>query len=149
MTSDAWLWVLAVAVIIALLFIMVYHLLAFDELVKDHKNPVDVCNSLNPWVLREYSLQAFLILIFLYMGEWWIVLVNLPLLGWHAKRYTNRPSMRQPGIYDPTEAFNRNEMDSNQMECCYKLGFYLLCFFFYLYKMMFALLSRDKSSARV
>jgi hypothetical protein len=77
-------------------------------------------------------------------GEWILVLINLPLLGWHIKRYSGRPTMREPGIYDPTIAFNRNELSHNQSECCYKLGFYLLCFFYYLYKMMFALLSKEK-----
>ena len=47
-------------------------------------------------------------------------------------------------IYDPTEVFNRNETQKNVTECSIKLGFYLLCFFFYLYRMMFALLSKTK-----
>jgi hypothetical protein len=75
-----------------------------------------------------------------------MVLANLPLLAWHVKRYTSRPAMREAGIYDPTIAFNRNELSTNQSECCYKLGFYLLCFFYYLYKMMFALLSKEVDS---
>ena len=46
--------------------------------------------------------------------------------------------MDEPGIYDPTDVFNRNEVSKNINECSLKLGFYLLSFFYYLYCMMFA-----------
>lgn len=31
-----------------LIFFAIYHIIAFDELKTDYKNPIDQCNSLNP-----------------------------------------------------------------------------------------------------
>jgi hypothetical protein len=45
-----------------------------------------------------------------------------------------RPQMSKPGIYDPTEMFNREEMRRDTIESSIKLGFYMLTFFYYLYR---------------
>ena len=45
---DTLLWVAVVFLTIFLLFVVVYALLAFDELIHDHKNPSDVCRNINP-----------------------------------------------------------------------------------------------------
>jgi len=64
-------------------------------------------------------------------------------------RYINRPKgMQKPGIYDPTEVFNRNEISKNINECSIKLGFYLLCFFYYLYRYVAAQCCARKATAR-
>lgn len=39
------------------------------------------------WVLREYGLHAFLCVLFLFNGDWWMLLLNVPLLGYHIRRY--------------------------------------------------------------
>lgn len=45
---------LALAYIVSLLFtaflifFAIWHVIAFDELKNDHKNPIDQCNTLNP-----------------------------------------------------------------------------------------------------
>eukprot|EP00051_Salpingoeca_urceolata_P032490 m.15988 g.15988 ORF g.15988 m.15988 type:complete len:152 (-) comp5130_c1_seq1:43-498(-) len=144
MTVDAWVWILAVILAVGLLFTMLFFLLAFDELKNDHKNPVDVCNNLNPFVLPEYCVHGFLTLMFLGSGHWTSFLVNLPLLVYHVMRYARRPQMRAQGIYDPTDVFNRGELTKSFNECGIKLTFYMLCFFWYLYRMMFELLASEK-----
>ncbi len=45
---DTLLWAVIVFIAIFLLFVVVYALLAFDELIHDHKNPSDVCRNINP-----------------------------------------------------------------------------------------------------
>jgi len=40
-----------------LIFFAIYHIIAFDELKTDYKNPIDQCNSLNP--LGELNLLSF------------------------------------------------------------------------------------------
>ncbi|EDQ88531.1 uncharacterized protein MONBRDRAFT_32837 [Monosiga brevicollis MX1] len=146
MTADVLLWIFAVVVVVALLFLMVYNLLAFDELAHDHKNPIDVCNSLNPLVLPEYIAQGVLTLLFLLTGNWMCALLMAPLTCYHVWRYLNRPMMSQPGIYDMTEMFNRDEMRHNNVESAVKLAFYMLTFFYFLYRMMYALLADDDKS---
>eukprot|EP01147_Barroeca_monosierra_P007429 gene7429-9779_t len=143
MTLEAWLWILAVLLVVFLLFLMVFNLLAFDELRSDHKNPVDVSASINPWVLPEYIAHGVLTLLFLIMGKWATLAINVVLLAYHIHRYLNRPKISQPGIYDPTEMFNRSVMKQCMMESTVKLGFYMLTFFFYLYSMMYTLISAD------
>lgn len=35
-----------------LIFFSIFHVIAFDELKTDYKNPIDQCNSLNPVSVR-------------------------------------------------------------------------------------------------
>ncbi|EGD82783.1 hypothetical protein PTSG_03433 [Salpingoeca rosetta] len=86
MTADAWIWIIAVIVIVFLLFLMVFNLLAFDELRNDHKNPVDVSASINPWVLPEYAAHTALTVVFLFTGKWVCFGMNAILVAYHAHR---------------------------------------------------------------
>eukprot|EP00729_Bicosta_minor_P019861 gene19861-7507_t len=67
----------------------------------------------------------------LFSGNYFCFLFNLVVVIWHGFRYSKRPKMDEPGIYDPTDVFNRNEVSKNINECSLKLGFYLLSFFYY------------------
>ena len=55
-------------------------------------------------------------------------------LLWFYHRYANRPVMSVPGLYDPTEVMNASVMSRCQKEGWIKLAFFLLCFFYYLYR---------------
>ena len=61
-------------------------LITFDELMTEHKNPIDQCASLNPLVLPEYFLHMLSTILFLCVGEWFTFFVNLPLLAYHVYR---------------------------------------------------------------
>lgn len=97
-----------------LIFFAIFHVIAFDELKTDYKNPIDQCNSLNPvctsnerlamiryvninlsliiiimyfqLVLPEYILHIFLNLLFLVCGEWFSLCINIPLIAYHIWR---------------------------------------------------------------
>ena len=45
-----------------------------------------------------------------------------------------RPVMSCPGLYDPTTIMNADELNRAQKEGWIKLGFYLISFFYYLYR---------------
>lgn len=49
-------------------------------------------------------------------------------------RYTKRPVMSGPGLYDPTEVMNRANTTFYMREGFVKIGFYVLSFLVYLYK---------------
>merc|ERR1712203_746165 len=68
-------------------------IIAFDELKTDYKNPIDQCGSLNPLVLPEYLLHLFFNVLFLFAGEWFTLILNLPLIAYHVHRYMKRPVM--------------------------------------------------------
>ena len=46
----------------------------------------------------------------------------------------NRPVMSGPGLYDPTTIMNADQLSRAQKEGWIKLAFYLLSFFYYLYR---------------
>lgn len=74
-----------------LIFFAIWHLIAFDELQHDYKNPVDQCNSLNPLVLPEYGCHALILVLMLSSSEVSSALLNIPLLVYHIYRYSKRP----------------------------------------------------------
>lgn len=49
-------------------------------------------------------------------------------------RYTQRPTMSGPGLYDPTEVMNRSQLTLHTREGFVKVGFYVISFLVYLYK---------------
>ena len=124
-----------------LIFFAVFHVIAFDELKTDFKNPIDQCNTLNPLVLPEYIVHLFFNLLFLLSGEWISLLINMPLIAYHVHRYMNRPIMSRAGLYDPTTIMNGDELSRATKEGWFKLGFYLITFFYYLYGMISSLIS--------
>lgn len=141
MSFEVLAFILAILVCIALIFFAIWNIIAFDDLKTDYKNPVDLCNNLNPLVLPEYGIHLFISLLLLAGGQWIAFIFNLPLIVYNIHRYTNRPVMSVPGLYDPTEVMNASEMTRCQREGWIKLTFYLLSFFYYLYRMMYALLA--------
>ncbi|KAF1420593.1 hypothetical protein FQV23_0002564, partial [Spheniscus humboldti] len=149
---------LALLLTAALIFFAIWHIIAFDELKTDYKNPIDQCNTLNPvscvlnifffketcsklltriflfqLVLPEYLIHAFFCVMFLCAAEWLTLGLNMPLLAYHIWRYMSRPVMSGPGLYDPTTIMNADILAYCQKEGWCKLAFYLLSFFYYLY----------------
>lgn len=135
-----------------LIFFSIFHVIAFDELKTDYKNPIEQCSSLNPLVLPEYFIHILFNLLFLFAGEWFSLLLNAPLIAYHVYRwenftillkktvlkccffrYVNRPVISGPGLYDPTSIMNADNLNYCQRESWVKLAVYLLCFFYYLY----------------
>ncbi|CAJ0940349.1 unnamed protein product [Ranitomeya imitator] len=63
-TFAAFCYMLALLLTAALIFFAIWHIIAFDELKTDYKNPIDQCNTLNPLVLPEYLIHAFFCVMF-------------------------------------------------------------------------------------
>ncbi|RWS16248.1 hypothetical protein B4U79_07622 [Dinothrombium tinctorium] len=124
-----------------LIFFAVFHIIAFDELKTDFKNPIDQCNTLNPLVLPEYIIHILFNLLFLLCGEFFTLMLNIPLIAYHIHRYLHRPVMSGPGLYDPTTIMNADQLTRATNEGWIKLGFYLLSFFYYLYGMISSLIT--------
>ncbi|XP_070576851.1 protein cornichon homolog 1-like [Ptychodera flava] len=140
-TFVALCYLLAMILSAVLIFFAIYHIIAFDELKTDYKNPIDQCNSLNPLVLPEYIIQIFYTILFLFAGQFGTVAFNMPLIGYNIYRYSNRPVMTGPGLYDPTTIMNADILSRCMREGWVKLGFYLISFFYYLYSMIYVLVS--------
>lgn len=138
---PAFSYIVALIVDAFLIFFSIFHVIAFDELKTDYKNPIDQCNQLNPLVLPEYILHVSFNILFLFAGEWFSLAINIPLLAYHIWRYKNRPVMSSAGLYDPTSIMNADVLAKCQREGWIKLSVYLLSFFYYLYGMIYSLIS--------
>jgi len=132
-----WLFLFAVLMAAALLFTMVFFIIMFSDLECDYINPIDLCNKLNQFVLPEMLAHAALTVLFLLCGQWLTFLLNLPLIAYNANKVNQKNHM-----YDATEIFRT--LSGHKRECFFKLGFYLLSFFYYLYRMILALIQESE-----
>ncbi|KIY50289.1 cornichon [Fistulina hepatica ATCC 64428] len=112
-------------------------IIMFSDLECDYINPIDLCNKLNQFVLPENLAHAFLAALFLLFGQWTAFLLNLPLVAFNANKIRNKNHM-----YDATEIFRT--LPGHKKESFMKLGFYLLSFFYYLYRMIVALIAESE-----
>uniref|UniRef100_A0AC35U1P2 Protein cornichon n=1 Tax=Rhabditophanes sp. KR3021 TaxID=114890 RepID=A0AC35U1P2_9BILA len=123
------------------IFIAIMTVISIDELKTDYKNPIEQCRSLNSLVLPEYGVHGAITILFLVTLQLGGIIWNLPLLAYHVHRYLNRPRMSNPGIYDPTTIMRANELRVAYREGWVKLGFYLLSFFYYLYALIYTMVT--------
>ncbi|KAJ2364184.1 hypothetical protein H4S01_003912 [Coemansia sp. RSA 2610] len=93
------------------------------------------------YVMPEMAAQMFMFVVFLLMGEWFSMLVNLPLVAWNINKVVNS---RQ--FYDATEVFRT--LSKHKQENFFKVAFYLLCFFYYLYSMIMTLVNESTDDIR-
>ncbi|KAH6914330.1 ER-derived vesicles protein ERV14 [Coprinopsis sp. MPI-PUGE-AT-0042] len=137
MTGAGWLFLFSVLMVAGLLFCMVFFIIMFSDLECDYINPIDLCNKLNQFVIPEHAAHAFLTVLFLLSGQWIAFILNAPLVAWNANKIVNKNHM-----YDATEIFR--SLGGHKKETFIKLGFYLLSFFYYLYRMIVALIAESE-----
>ncbi|KAK2463154.1 hypothetical protein APHAL10511_004809 [Amanita phalloides] len=109
----------------------------FSDLECDYINPIDLCNKLNQFVLPEYAVHAFLTLLFFLSGQWMAFLINLPLVVFNGYKVFGKAHM-----YDATEIFRT--LPAHKKESFIRLAFYLMSFFYYLYRMIVALIAESE-----
>ncbi|XP_070330554.1 protein cornichon homolog 3 isoform X1 [Odocoileus virginianus] len=140
-----------------ILIIRAHLIIAFDELRTDFKSPIDQCNPvharerlrniericflLRKLVLPEYSIHSLFCVMFLCAQEWLTLGLNVPLLFYHFWRYFHCPADSSELAYDPPVVMNADTLSYCQKEAWCKLAFYLLSFFYYLYCMIYTLVS--------
>lgn len=156
-TFAAFCYMLSLVLCAALIFFAIWHIIAFDELRTDFKSPIDQCNPaharerlrniericylLRKLVLPEYSIHSLFCIMFLCAEEWLTLGLNAPLLFYHIWRYFHCPADSSELAYDPPIVMNAATLSYCQKEAWCKLAFYLLSFFYYLYCMIYTLMS--------
>ncbi|GLB37769.1 putative vesicle-mediated transport [Lyophyllum shimeji] len=135
--GAGWLFLFAVFWAAGLMFGMIYFIIMFSDLESDYVNPIDLCNKLNQLVIPETAAHAFLAVLFLLSGQWMAFALNAPLVAYNAHKIINKNHM-----YDATEIFRT--LDSHKKESFFKIAFYLLSFFYYLYRMIAALVAESE-----
>ncbi|KZP19581.1 cornichon [Athelia psychrophila] len=157
MLGTGCLFLFAVLMAAGPLLTMVFFIIMFSDLECDYISPTDLCNQLNQFVLPEMAAQAFLALLFLISRQWIAFLLNLPLIIFHARKRdttSSRPASRRnirnrSHTYDATEMYMYDAtildtLSGRKTESFVKLGFYLLSFFYYLYRMIVALIVQNQ-----
>ncbi|CAN6600423.1 ER-derived vesicles protein Erv14p [Trichomonascus vanleenenianus] len=129
-----WLYLLAVFLNAGNLFMQVFFAVMYSDLEADYINPVDLCNKVNVFILPEAGLHAFLTALLLLFGQWFIFLVNVPLLAWNVNKV-----LKNTHKLDATEIFRT--VNTHKKEAFIKLGIHLLLFFYYLYAMIAAIVA--------
>lgn len=127
MSWEGWLFILSVLVSAGLLFTMVFYIIMFSDLECDYINPIDLCNKINDFILPEIAVHSILTLLYLLSGQVIAFLINAPLLLYNINKYRS-------GNYllDATEIFRT--LSQYKKESFIKLGFYLMLFFYSLYR---------------
>ncbi|OAF68457.1 Nuclear valosin-containing protein-like protein [Intoshia linei] len=128
---------LCLIIVAILIFFVIFHIITFDELNVDYKNPIDYCKTLNPLVIPEYALHFSIMLILGLSEEYFSVFFNVPIALYHILKYSRRTPLCGYGVYDPTRILLSREMKISQMEGWIKLVFFLMCFFYYMYSMIY------------
>lgn len=106
----------------------------YSDLSCDYINPIDLCEKLNPYLLPEIGLHSFVALTMLLSGNWFSLILNLPILVWNFdKVFKKRIRL------DATEIFRT--VSRHQKESFVKLGMYLMLFLWYLYQMITTLIA--------
>ncbi|XP_075044852.1 protein cornichon homolog 2 isoform X2 [Mixophyes fleayi] len=109
-------------------------IIAFDELRTDFKNPIEQGNPSRALVVPEYCIHGLFCLMFMCAAEWVTLGLNIPLLFYHLWRYFHRPADGSEVMFDPVSIMNVDILNYCQKEAWCKLAFYLLSFFYYLYR---------------
>jgi protein cornichon len=110
-----------------LLFCMVYSLVLYGDLSRDFINPVELCELLNRITLWEYGGHLCIAALLLSRGFFFTCAMQIPLIAFHMQRVRSNSY-----ILDNTHIFV--DMQKERRICEYKLGFYLVSFFWCLFR---------------
>ena len=134
--ASASLFILAVVANCINLFGQVHFTILYADLEADYINPIELCSKVNQLIVPEAALHAILSILFLLNGYWFVFLLNLPILAYNINKIYNKTQ-----LLDATEIFRT--LGKHKRESFMKLGFHLLMFFFYLYRMIMALIENS------
>ncbi|ORY07586.1 cornichon [Basidiobolus meristosporus CBS 931.73] len=134
MNGEALLFLFALVLAALLLFGMVFYVIMLTDLESDYINPIDLCNKLNQFVIPEYLVEYLIFAALFLNGSWIAMLINVPIVA-----FNTRQLLGGKHRYDATEIFRT--LPNHKKESFIKMGFYLLCFFYYLYRMILGLVN--------
>jgi hypothetical protein len=77
--------IFAFLAVAALLGILVYQLMCLSDLEFDYINPYDSASRINASVVPEIAIHVGLSCVYLIFGYWFMFLINLPLIYYHAR----------------------------------------------------------------
>ncbi|AET38596.1 cornichon family protein Ecym_3084 [Eremothecium cymbalariae DBVPG len=133
---GAWLFTFAFVINTINTFMQVHFTIMYADLEADYINPIELCSKVNNLITPEAGLHAFNSLLFLLNGYWFVFLLNVPVLFFNGRKIYNKLQ-----LLDATEIFRT--LGKHKRESFLKLGFYLVMFFFYLYRLVMELIAEN------
>ncbi|KAK4523601.1 hypothetical protein GAYE_PCTG70G1497 [Galdieria yellowstonensis] len=127
-------WIVVFVTTAILLFIDIYSLILFSDLLLDHLNPIELCEKVNFLIYPEFGVHVFLTLFLFFGGHWFVAVFNLPLVAFHVRKY-----LRNEHLLDNTRVFRVAAQVQRYYEL--KMGFFLVTFVTYLYCFIRAMLT--------
>ena len=116
-----------------LLFTSVYFVIMFSDLEMDYVNPIELCKKLNVLVVPEMLLHAVMTALFLPSLQLVSITINVPLLAYNYLRWSTKSHR-----LDATDIFRH--LPYRKREAIAKLVFFMLSFFYYLFRMVSSLI---------
>lgn len=136
MSGESVLFIFAIILNALNLFCQVFFTIFYSDLECDYINPIELCKKINKYILPEAIAHGFLTFLFLINGYWFTFLLNAPLVAFNVNKI-----LQKNYLLDATEIFRT--LSKHKKESYLKLGFYLFLFFWYLYRMIMALIADD------
>ncbi|KAI9010365.1 cornichon [Phycomyces nitens] len=136
--SQVLLFVFASVFSITMLFLSIFYTIMFSDLECDYINPIDLCRKLNKFVVPEMAAQTFMFALFVINGSWLAAFIHLPMLIFHVNKIRN-----DQYHFDATEIFRT--LSVHKKEYFIKIAFYVVCFFYFLYRMIVEMVAVDDS----
>lgn len=134
--GEVFLFILALVFNALSLFSEVYFSISFSDLECDYMNPIELCNKLNKYIIPKAAIHGVLSILLLLHGHWFVFLLNLPMLAFNVNKIQSNNH-----LLDATEIFRT--LGKNKKESFIKIAFFLFMFFYYLYRMIAALIADD------
>lgn len=122
-----------------LVFILIYFIITLSDLECDYLNAQECCARLNFWNVPKLWIQLFILFFLLICGHWLMVLLNLPICIFLARRFFYFPR-GNIGEYDPAEIHNQGMMKKHLIGVCVHLGWQMVGFFLFLYCLLDAVM---------
>ena len=114
-----------------LTFSQVYALIMFSELEQETTGPIEVCESLNVFILPEFIIHTAAATLLLLRLQVLPFAANSLLIGYHYWLWKG-----QKHLYDATQIFQ--DAKQRSIESLVKVSVYLLFFFYSLYRLILA-----------
>lgn len=117
-----------------------YELATFRQMMATHLDTVRFCQQFNQYILPHYAAHAGVTLLMLLSGNWWLLLLNLPLLGLRAHQY-----LKKQHLYTATNVAMGPKQSGNPLQLPLQtrliilLAFYLFMQVLYLNRLMDAI----------
>ncbi|KAI4387143.1 hypothetical protein MLD38_004994 [Melastoma candidum] len=109
-----------------------YQILILSDLEADYINMYEAASSINRLILPEFALQAFLSMLLLLTGHWFMFLVSIPITCYHIMLYIKRQH-----LIDVTEIFR--VLGAEKKYRLVKLGLLAIFFIMVIFRVVMAI----------